>query len=602
MTGWTEVLHQARRCTDALAYSALARRAEKLLVAEGAPATHQPLKLALLGGATLETLQRPLVLALMERGLAPDLFVAPYGVFDAEMIDPRSATASFGPEIAVLLLTPANIPAWPSPEATLAEAQNTAEEVVDHLLGVCLGFHRRTGAEIVLNNFHGRPTANGNLAAKLPGDPNNFIQRVNLMLGDRAPDFVHLNDVAGLSAQHGLSRWFDPRLWFEAKQPVSPELALELVRNVAAIVGALRGRSKKVLAVDLDNTLWGGVIAEEGLHGIELGEGTAVGEAHAALQRYLLELKNRGVLLAACSKNEEPDALLPLQQHEGTVLTPRDFVAFHAGWGPKSDSLARIAAELGLGLDAFVFLDDNPAEREEVRRALPEVTVLEVSDDPSDYVHAIEAGRHFEPAVVTTEDRRRSDLYASRCRERVLAEASRDLSEFLASLEMRAVVKPFAEADLDRITQLVNKTNQFNLTTRRMSRSEVEQLARDPGWIHRSVRLSDRFGHHGLIAVVMGRVAEETLVFENWLMSCRVLKRGVERLLLEVAVSAARERGLRAIAGCYVPTSKNRLVEGLYSELGFERVEHDQPGTAWKLELDRFVPLPHFIELEEEAV
>lgn len=600
MTTWVDLLTEARRCTDGISYSSIARRAARLRSSNGSPPAHAPLRVALLGGATTETLERPLALALEEVGLAPDLFVAPYNVFYSELIDPESAAARFEPEVVVLLLTPANIPLWPAADATLDEARDLADEVVAYFLEACRSFHDRVRADVVLSTFHDRPGVHGNLAAKLPGDPNNFIRRVNLRLGDLAPDFVHLNDIAALSARHGLSRWFDPRLWFQAKQPVSLELTMELVRNVAAIVGATRGRSKKVLAVDLDNTLWGGVIGDDGLHGIELGEGSPIGEAHKALQQYLLELKRRGVLLAICSKNEEETALLPFREHPERVLAPEDFSAVEASWGPKSDALVALAQALDLGLDSFVFLDDNPAEREEVRRALPEVTVLEIGDDPSDYVSAIEQGRWFEPVMVTPEDRRRADLYAGRRKERALKGASRDLEGFLESLGMRASVGPFEPASLARIAQLVNKTNQFNLTTQRMSRAEVERIARDEGWIHRAINLADRFGDHGLIAVLMGRIEGETLVVENWLMSCRVLKRGVERLMLEEVVAAARARGLRRIEGRYIPTQRNGLVERLYPELGFEEMGQRCGGSSFGLELDRFTPLPHFIEVQKE--
>jgi FkbH-like protein len=546
-------------------------------------------------------LERPLRLALQLVGLAPELHVAPYNIWLQELLETDSATARFAPQVAIILLTPHSIPMWPEAGATPDRATELAKAVCRQLFDACEQLHRRCAAEIVVNTLPPfTQQALGNLSAKSPDAANNFIRRINVVLGDMAPPFVHLNDVAALVERRGLDRYFDVRLWHEAKQPVAPDAIPELTRNTAAIVGAILGRSRKCLVVDLDNTLWGGVVGDAGVDGIVLGEGSGVGEAFKAFQMHLKAMKDRGVLLAVCSKNDERQALKPFAEHPEMVLKRDDFVAFRANWNPKSDNLREIAHELNIGLDALVFADDNPAEREEVRQALPQVVVPELSADPADYPMIIDATRCFEVSSVTDEDRRRSGMYRLQSQQGDLLKATRNLADFLASLEMRAVIRPFEASSFSRITQLVNKTNQFNLTTRRLTGAQVEALAGDPACLTRTVRLEDRFGDHGLVSVLFGRIEAATLTLDGWLMSCRVLNRGVERLLLNAVVTAARHLAVTRIVGSYIPTDRNALVKSLYPDLGFSTVGEQEGATTWCLDLEHFTPLRTFITLREQ--
>jgi len=602
MTDWNSLLDEARDEADWVRFSALARKADRLLRTEGAPDGFLPVRLALLGGATTDLLTRPLRLALLGLGIAPDLHVAPFNQIHQELLDPGSATAAFAPRIAIVLPSPSNLMGWPEEGADAARATAAAADSVRSLLAPFDGLHQRAGTEFILSNF--LPPArrpHGNLSARIPSDPVSFLRRVNQVLADSAPPWVHLADLAGMAELRGLDHLVDARLWFEAKTPVSPAFVPELARMLASLVGAVLGRTRKVLALDLDNTLWGGVIGDDGLGGIELGEGTAAGEAYKALQQYALDLKRRGVLLAIVSKNEDDAARLPFLKHPETVLRLEDFAAIKANWQPKSDNLRALAKELDLGLDSFVFLDDNPAEREEVASALPQVTVVRGGSDPVDMLETLDRQRWFEVVAITAEDRKRSEFYRARSEVASLEANARDLSEFLASLDMHAVIAPIDGVSLERVTQLVNKTNQFNLTTRRMTGAEVEQIAGSGAWLHRTVRLSDRFGDHGLIAVFMGRIDGDALIVENWLMSCRVLNRGVERFLLDRVVKAAADRGLRRIDGRYIPTARNALVREHYERLGFEKTGEEPDGTTtWRLEITGHQPQQHFIDAGED--
>jgi len=565
------------------------------------PDDARPIRVALLGRSTLDMVAPQLELALLARGFIPEIYTAPYGSFMQELIDPDSATSRFAPQFAVVVLTPFDIPEWPSTFASPQEADALAERVARQLLTAGEQLRARCGTEVLIDNFHALPTRPfGNVGARIAGDRNNFIQRLNVKLGDLVTRAIHLIDTAGLASRHGITNWHDTRLWFEAKQPMALDLTVEYVRTVAGVIAGVLGSSRKVVVLDLDDTLWGGVIGDAGLAGIELGEGSPRGEAFKAFQQYLRSLRERGVLLTVCSKNELANARLPFEQHPETVLKLSDFASFRASWDPKADSLRAMAADLDLGLDSFVFVDDNPAERELVRQTLPEVAVIDLPEDPSEYARALEASCWLEVATVTDDDRARAGQYQSRAEARTLAETM-DLSEFLASLEMRAQVAPIDGLSLARATQLINKTNQFNLTTRRLTESAVQALAADPAVCTLTVRLADRFGDHGLVSVLIAAHRGSAVEIDDWLMSCRVLKRGVERMLLCRVADWARDHGANELRARFLPTGRNELVRTLLDDLGFERCTESDEAISYRLVLANFEPPQHFVNMEKEA-
>jgi FkbH-like protein len=587
---WSQLLGEAKTATDHARFLALVRQRQRLARAAPRPAAPRTVKLALLGGATTETLEQPLALAVEAVGLGCEIQRGQYNAFAQEILDPGSPLLASPLDVAVLLVTPANIPTWPEPGDDLARVQQIVDEVCRYWLDLCARLHDRTGCEVVLNNFHPLPTRPlGTAGTRLPWDRNNFLRRLNVALGDRLPPYLHLNDVDALAARHGLLRWFDERYWYHAKQPVSFECLVPFVRSVARIVGALFGMTGKCLVVDLDNTLWGGVVGDDGHEGIVIGEGDAVGEAFKAFQEYLLRLKQRGVLLAVSSKNDEKNALSPFASRPEMVLKREDFVAFKANWDPKPLNLRAIAAELNIGLSSLVFVDDNPVERDQVRQALPEVAVVELTTDPADYPRLLDDAGLFEITTLSAEDQQRSQQYAENVRREALRQSAGDYRAYLDTLEQKAVLASFEDRYLDRITQLVNKSNQFNLTTLRLTRSEAEARMHDPDVVTLYVRLADRFGDNGLISVVCGARDGTRLVIDEWLMSCRVLNRGVEQLVCNHLVDRARERGLTTIEGVYRPTAKNALVREHYAGLGFTLLDTAADGTTrWALDVEGF--------------
>lgn len=597
---WDTLLQLARGAADYATVQALCRARRKLLGLGPAPQRPLQLRLAVLGGATTTMLHEPLELLLQAAGVDATLHASTYGTFAAEMIDPASATVAFRPDVAVVVTTPANLPSWPAWNASTGAADAVADEVGEYWLGLCRSLHEHARCDVVLGNFHSLPVRPyGTAGVKLAGEPNRFLRAVNEHLARRAPPFVHLMDVAALAAFHGVDRWFDARYWYHAKQPVSFECLVPYVREIAQLVAALFGRSAKCVVVDLDNTLWGGVVGDDGADALLLGEGDPQGEAFTAFQRYLRRLKDRGLLLAVASKNDEAQALAPFARRPEMVLRRDDFAAFVADWRPKSRQLKEIATTLNLGLDALVFVDDNPAEREQVRQALPEVRVVDLGDDPAGYPAAVDRSGWLDQVAVSAEDAARTALYEADTVRAVIRSSLGDYDAYLRSLEQRAIVAPFEERHLDRITQLTNKTNQFNLTTRRLTRSDLAVMRASPAYITASVCLADRFGDNGLISVLAARGAGPDLWIDLWLMSCRVLKRGVERLVCNYLMDRAKAAGYRTVHGVYLPTERNGMVKDLYAELGFTPCGPMDGGDHWSVPVDAYRPVATTITVVE---
>jgi FkbH-like protein len=399
-----------------------------------------------------------------------------------------------------------------------------------------------------------------------------------------------LLDVAHLAETVGLAAWHDPTLWNIAKVPFAMDLLPLYADHVCRLVAALRGKSRKCLILDLDNTLWGGVIGDDGIEGIVLGQGDATGEAHLHVQRAALGLRERGIVLAVSSKNTDEVARGPFQQHPEMLLREEHIAVFQANWNDKATNIRAIAEELSLGLDAMVFLDDNPMERDLVRQMLPEVAVPELPSDPALYARTLLAAGYFEAVAFSNEDRKRAELYQDNARRVALQKQVGDVDAYLRSLDMQLTLQPFDEAGRARIAQLINKSNQFNLTTRRYTEAEVAAAERDPSAFTLQARLSDTFGDNGMISVIVCRQREDAWEIDTWLMSCRVLGRRVEEAVLAEIIARARAAGATRLLGSYLPTAKNQLVKEHYRKLGFELIDEQASGaTLWQLRLDEAV-------------
>ena len=416
------------------------------------------------------------------------------------------------------------------------------------------------------------------MSAALPGGRGRLLRALNLALWEAAgrAQSVAILDMDQIAARFGKDRWNDPVLWHTAKQYPSAEAMPALGHQFTAMLRAILGLTAKCLAVDLDGVLWGGVIGEDGLAGIQLG-GSPAGEAFVEFQHYLKSLTRTGVLLAVCSKNNPEDAMVPFRDHPEMVLREHDIAVFRANWKPKEDNLREIAAAINIGMDAMVFVDDNPAERSRVRQVLPEVEVVEMPADPSQYVAAVSRLGLFETLAVTAEDRQRTASIKENLERKALESSAGSVDDYLAQLDIKVQLAPFDEANLPRIVQLINKTNQFNLTTRRRSDVEVRALLA-AGAYTQAMRASDRFGDSGLTGVLIAIPEGGGLRVDTWLMSCRVLGRRLDEVMFAALVRYAAENGYTHITGEYIATAKNGQVADLYIRLGC--VAAGQPGES----------------------
>ncbi len=581
--------------------SSLRKKAHaRKLAKPDAPA--KKLRLALVGGYSLYPLHE-LIEHLCELENHPvELWQGDYDNYLSEIMDDDSELYSFAPQVVFML--PAERRCIYTGKLTdpreLVQAE--AQRAVDSLLELARKVNEKTGAEVITTNFM-LPARHdlGAFRSRTLGSDWAFRKWVNLELGLAAPSYLHICDWSFLAHRHGGLAARDERGWFESKQPCSSALLVELAREVSHLIFSLKRAPKKVLVLDLDNTLWGGVVADDGLDGIELGDTSPRGEAFKAFQKYIASLKQRGVLLAVCSKNDLARAQEPFQKHPDMVLKLDDIVSFKANWEPKSENIRAMAPELNLGLDSFVFVDDNPAEIEIVRQFVPEVTTILLGPDPSEYVGQLADSRLFEPRNITAEDAERTSQYRSDVQRKALESSVTDMGAYLESLQMEAVISEFTPVDVPRLSQLINKSNQFNLTTHRRSEAEVTAVMNDENFIGYSVRLKDRFGDHGLISIVIGEKVGETLNIDTWLMSCRVLKRGVEEIVLNELVRLAKWKNCPRLAGVYLPTPKNEMVRDFYGKMGFTLTAESEAKREFELRLENFAPRETKIKIVRQA-
>jgi FkbH-like protein len=533
-----------------------------------------PTRIAILGGSTTTEVKGMLELFLLAQGIQPSFYESGYNQYSEDVLFENPDLWNFKPDVVFIHTTWRNVSQFPE----LMESETVVEQSVQRerarFESLWEKIHAELGAVIVQNNFdlpHLRPL--GNLEASESFSRVNFLQRLNAEFAKYARSHSRflINDIHYLSAQVGLNAWYGRTYWYNFHMALSPAATVPLAQNVAAIVKSVYGKSKKCLVLDLDNTLWGGVIGDDGVQNLVLGREHPVGEAFLDFQRYVKDLQRRGVILAVCSKNEIENAKEGFS-HPDSILKLEDFSAFKANWNPKPESMREIATELNIGLDSLVFVDDNPAERALVADQLPEVAVPDVGADVSRFAEVLEHEHYFEVDTVVQDDLNRSTHYNSNAQRNTYQSGFHDYAEFLASLEMTAEIAPFSSVYLERITQLINKTNQFNLTTKRYTSAEVESISRDASFITLYGRLADRFGDNGLVSVLIGRVAGDIVELDLWLMSCRVLNREMEFAMFDALVEQCQARGICKIVGVYIPSKKNNMVAQHYAGLDFARL------------------------------
>ncbi len=559
-------------------------------------------RIAVLGGSTTNELVDLLEILLLDSGFKPVFYQSEYNRYYEDAVLEPHLVADFRPDLIYIHTTSVNIQGWPSLSTTEDDLSALVSSEIARFRRIWQSLEEHTSAQIIQNNFDTPATAIlGNLDAVSPGGRTRFVNELNLQLARASAEDPRLilQDIQSIAARLGLDHWADLSRWCSYKLATTVQGSFAIARSLTSIVRAVYGKSRKCLVLDLDNTLWGGIIGDDGPDKIRIGRETPLAEAYTAFQQYCLSLRNRGILLAVCSKNDDEIARQGFA-HPDSVLQLEHFAAFKANWEPKHENILAIARELNLGVDSFVFVDDNPAERAIVEAQIPGIAVPEVGDDVSKYAAIIEAARYFETVSLGKDDLQRARQYEENA-QRSSAEARfANYGEYLDSLEMTAEIEPFRPVYMERIVQLTNKTNQFNLTTRRYTLAEMES-ALATGQIGVYGRLTDRFGDNGLVSVVLGCVEGPALHLDLWLMSCRVLKRDMELAMLDRVAELAAKAGVNTIYGYYLPTAKNAMVADHYGKLGFTPCAKDAEteATTWSLDITSYRPRNTHIKLTE---
>jgi FkbH-like protein len=549
-------------------------------------------RVAILADHSTQQMTVVLKAALMELGFQALVLEADFSTAAQEVFDRQSGLYAFKPDYAFFSLAVQKFrdrflqEVDPKRVAELAPAylaETTA--MVDAV--------SEAGVQVILSNL-ALPIERmfGNYSALTPHSLYGSVLAFNRLLAEAVSGRkrCQLNDVMYLSSRVGAEAFLDERLWLSSKYLCANQFLPEVARSVARLIAAGKGKVTKCLVLDLDNTLWGGVIGDDGLDGIVLG-GDAAGEGYQLFQRYIKALKHRGYVLAVCSKNNEETALSVFRTHPEMILREEDIAIFIANWNDKASNIEFIARALNLGLDSLVFIDDSPFERDLVRTALPSVAVPELPEDVADYVACLEGSGLLEATVYSEADHDRNRMYREEARRTTEQIKYSTIDDYLKSLGMSIECGPFTAEQLPRIAQLIQRSNQFNLRTQRLSEGDCERYMRDPAaHVTIQARLRDRFGDYGLIAVVCCDVVSDELFVTELLMSCRVLKRGVEEYLMNRIFAECSRRGLRAVRGEYIKSGKNSMVEGFFRAFGYDLLESDELKQVWRLPVERYEP------------
>ena len=529
------------------------RKCEKVAVKEDGP------RIAVLGSCSVQYFVKILRYYLGQEGLHCKIYEGEYNGINMDVFDSSSALYRFSPNYVIVLPFYTDIKDMPPLLADNSTVEQYIDSIREYYKKVWAQLGTILNVRILQGNFVIPPVrVLGNLEYNEVYSRNGFIKAVNEMLIMEKPADVTIVDLEALSNNIGKYNWFDYSSYFLNKTTVRLEYMPEYVMSFVRQIKALRGTVRKCLVLDLDNTLWGGVVGDDGWEGIQVDPNNAIGEAYLFFQSYCLALRKRGVILAVCSKNNEPTAKLPFEKNENMILHLDDISCFVANWENKADNLRKIAHDLNIGIDSLVFFDDNPAEREIVKQFVPEVHVVDVPADPALYVLQMEKEQPFEWLQITKEDLERTDSYSRNQKRQQLQESFVDYNKYLEALDMRGKAARVKRGDVARFVQLINKSNQFNLRTIRYTESDVQQMLLDENVCCLSGKLSDRYSNYGIISCIILRKENDTCFIDTWVMSCRVLKRGVESMMFEEILKVAAEMDCNSIRAEYIKPKRIR--------------------------------------------
>lgn len=563
-----------------------AKSLKKALVSDGS--TRIEKKIAVLGGSTTHDIIRILELFLLNYGIKPSFYESEYAQYWQDAMFDNQELQEFAPDIIYIHTSNRNITNYPVMNDSSEQVEIAVQSAYQHFEVMWDKLSEVYHCPIVQNNFE-LPFYRlmGNKEAVDIHGRTYFINRLNDKFYEYARNHksFYVNDINYLSACYGLDKWGDPFYWHMYKYALCLSAIPTLSFNVANIIKSIYGKNKKALVLDLDNTLWGGIVGDDGVENLEIGQETSLGQVYTEFQSYIKSQKDIGVMLNISSKNEHENAIAGLE-HPDSVLAPQDFIIIKANWNPKSENIAQIAKELNIMPDSLVFVDDNPAEREIVRAQLPDVSVPEITS-PEQYIRILDHSGFFEVTNLSEDDKKRNEMYKANVERQKQEERFTDYKQYLESLEMVGTIKSFEPFYMARIAQLTNKSNQFNLTTKRYTQAEIEEIAENPEYITLYGKLEDKFGDNGVVSVVIGRKEEKTLHIDLWLMSCRVLKRDMEYAMMDSLVAACKDARIETILGYYYPTAKNKMVQKFYDLQGFTLDKEDESGNAvWSYQIE----------------
>lgn len=559
-------------------------------------------RIAILGGSTTSDIKDILELFLLNDGIKPTFYESEYNKYYEDGMFDNPALVEFDPEIIYIHTSNRNIYDWPEVTDNNEQINQKLENEISKFTSLWNHLFAKYHCSIIQNNFE-MPFYRllGNQDACLLQGKLNFVNRLNEKIYEyaRSHENFYIHDINYEAASYGLEKWADPSFWHLYKYAMCVPAIPYTAHGVYKIIKSLLGKNKKVLALDLDNTLWGGVIGDDGPENIEIGQETAIGQTYSEFQRYIKEQKNIGALLTIISKNDDEVAKKGLARPD-SILKEEDFASFKANWEPKGKNLVDEANELSLLPESFVLIDDNPAERENVSQTISGVQTPDIGQ-VEQYIQRIDQAGYFEVTKLSADDTKRNEMYVANAK-RIQAQTSySDYGEYLKSLEMVAEIEPFNDMYMSRIAQLTNKSNQFNLTTKRYTQAEIQEITEDDSYITLYGKLEDKFGDNGVVSVVIGKELENTLHIDLWLMSCRVLKRDLEYAMMDKLISICSKKGIKKIIGYYYPTAKNSMVKEFYSLFGFENTDEDAEGnTTWVKQIpEECEKMNKYIEVKE---
>ncbi len=544
-------------------------------------------KIAVLGGGTTANIILMMELFLLNNGIRPTFYESEYNKYYEDAVFPNPELEEFAPDIIYVCTSNRNITSFPTLSMSRDDVSELLNNQYEKYETIWKTLAEKYNCPIIQNNFE-MPLYRlmGNRDAYDYRGAMNFISRLNQRMYDyaEATENFYVCDLNYISADYGLKEWSDPFYWYMYKYAMSVPAIPYLAFNVANIIKSLLGKNKKGFVLDLDNTLWGGVIGDDGVDGIVLGPEEAEGQAYTEFQRYLKAHQQLGVILNVDSKNDYENAIAGIN-HPDSEFKENDFISIKANWDPKDKNFADIAAELTLLPESLVFVDDNPAERHIVTEQLKGVCAPEL-DNVVHYIQTIDRSGFFEATNISADDLKRNEMYQENAARAKLQSSFTDYGQYLDSLEMTAEIDSFAPVYMARIAQLTNKSNQFNLTTKRFTQTEIEETAADHSYITLYGKLMDKFGDNGVVSIVIGHVNGDACDIDLWLMSCRVLKRDMEYAMMDELVARAKARGVKTLKGHYLPTAKNKMVKNFYGDMGFELVSESEDGASdWQLDL-----------------